>query len=163
MELLFSWLLESDVGDRWRYHGTRPNFEQFVAELWAGVLEQDMVVSRSTGDPAGVASAYNADMRSGTCYAALMSAPSYVDTGLGLEGFGLFVSNLFRNWQFRKVHFEVFGYNQMLVKNLSRQATLEARLTDDLQWNGAWYDRYIFTVDRETWVSRFWPVVARLQ
>ena len=161
MEPLYAWLTESDVADRWRYHGRRPAFDEFVNDLWFGVHEQDLIISRESGERIGLVSAYNADMRSGTCYVALVSAPSYTGSGLAVEGMVLFTANLFREWPFRKVHFEVYGYNDELVRGLAKRTTLEARLIDDLRWQDAFHDRYIFTADRDQWLDSYWPTLAR--
>jgi RimJ/RimL family protein N-acetyltransferase len=155
IEHIFVWATTKGAGDRWRYHGRTPTMEDFVDDFWRGVHEQDVIVSASSGERLGLVTAYNADMRSRHCYLALLTSPRYIGRGLAVEGAAVFAIQLVQAWPFRKLYVEAYDYNRGLVRSLGRRFTQEARLEDDLFWEGEWHTRYIFSIDAYSLVNRY--------
>jgi RimJ/RimL family protein N-acetyltransferase len=152
-ERLYQWASTPGTGDRWRFPNVVPSYDDFVAQLWAGVLEQAMACSATTGEPMGLLTAYNADLRSGSCYVALVQDPQFRHSGALLVGAGLFLNELFGDWgTLRFVRVEYFSYNESVFgRLLTTVAELDGVLRDDLLWDGVLYDRILGSISREAW------------
>src|SRR4051812_42558946 len=89
--VIYKWCETSGIGDRWRFHGDAPSFDEFVQTLFLGVLEHQVVVTKADNKAIGVVTAYNADHRSGTCFLSAISSPEYLAKGLVPLGVAIFV------------------------------------------------------------------------
>jgi RimJ/RimL family protein N-acetyltransferase len=159
---LYDWAGASDFGARWRGYTTLPSMEEFIRGVWAGVHQQELVCRERSGDPLGLVTSYNADLRSGTSYLALIQNPAAEGTGHALFGFAMFVNALFTDWPFRKFYVEVHGYNlPTLGTALTRLGRTEAVLKDHVQFNGRYWDRHIVSFEREAWDQGVGAWVAR--
>jgi RimJ/RimL family protein N-acetyltransferase len=157
---LYEWSATSGIGDRWRFHGEMPSYDRFVETLFFGVLEHKVVVTRADNKAVGVLTAYNADHRSGTCYLSAVSSPAFLSKGLVPLGAAVFADSIFDSWPMRHIYLEIFSYNLPVLNSvLVRIAKEEACLKDDLFWDDAYYDRLIFSIERERWCEEVRPLL----
>lgn len=137
---------------RWRYRGATPSPEQFVRQLWDGVLIQYVVQGRQRPELLGTVGLYNANFASGYAYAYAIAAPDRVRTGKVIEGLLLMLEYAFRVWQFRKIYFELPEYNlHQFGSAVGRYITEEARLIDHEVIAGRSWDLLTFALYSETW------------
>jgi diamine N-acetyltransferase len=75
-----------------------------------------------------------------------------VGHGVGVVATALLVEHLFRHLPFRKIYFEVPGYNANVVR-IWRKIGLaeEGVLKGDRYWDGSYWDLHIFALYREAW------------
>lgn len=147
--------LGSDLGLRWRHSGQHVAPEDYGASLWDGVLSAYIFESVGEERVAGIVSAYSADPRHGFCYVALArlqsSANAWADAAAVTEALSLFVDFLFQGWNFRKLIFEVAGYNRQQFGKFLRQLSQEANYKDHLFLDGIWWNLEAFALWRERW------------
>jgi RimJ/RimL family protein N-acetyltransferase len=157
---IYDWTKVPGVGDCWRYHSAAPPPHRFIETLFQGLLEHCVIVKPSTAEPIGLVSAYNPDLRSGTCFVSLMSAPEWLSRGVTVVGAGAFIDRMFLDWPMRKIYLEVFSYNLSRLGRIApRIGRLEATFKEDLLWNGEWHDRLIYAVDRQSWCREWRDVI----
>jgi RimJ/RimL family protein N-acetyltransferase len=149
---LYRWVTTEGVGDRWRYPGEPPTEAEFVNGLWLGVLEQSMIVRTGQAEPIGLVSSYAADIRSGTCYLALVTSPQFLGTATSLFGAMLFIDQLFRDWPLRMLHLQAYSFNISKLSSLiGRVAHIDGIMRADLDWKGTLHDQYLMTIERSRW------------
>jgi RimJ/RimL family protein N-acetyltransferase len=75
-----------------------------------------------------------------------------VGHGLGVVATALLVDYMFKHLPLRKIYFEVFGYNELVVR-IWRKLGLpeEGVLKKDRFWDGTYWDWHIFALYREKW------------
>jgi len=149
---LYRMSVTEPVNSLWRFRGATPGFDEFVQTLFRGVLCQFAMTSPTDGKIIGQVTAYNADLRNDHCYASVCVGGEYLNSGLGIEGFGLFVNYLFYQWNFRKIFLEVaemnyHNYESGLARGIFQ---IEGRLREYLFLAGQWWDQLILAVDRES-------------
>ena len=144
--------LDDTLGVRWRHGGATPGPEQFAQTLWAGVLVQYLVVANDDRRLVGLVSAYNADLRSGTCSVGFARFDP-ADRGPGLvEGVVLLTDHLFTHWPFRKLYGETLGFNlSNLGAVLGPLLVEEGRLREHAFVGGRHWDLHYLALYRETW------------
>ena len=104
--------LSDDLGVRWRHAGSTPSPEAFAHSLWAGVLAQFLVVGSADQRMLGLVSAYDPDLRSGTCSVGFARFVAGGEASPGLvEGVLLLADHLFSHWPFRKLYGETTEFN----------------------------------------------------
>jgi [ribosomal protein S5]-alanine N-acetyltransferase len=158
---LYEIALEEQVNFRWRYGGAVPHFEQFVQGIHNGVLAQFLVSAPRTNKTIGLVSSYNADLRNGTAYAAVVMTTGHHRTGIGVEAMTLFLSYLLSTWPLRKVYYEAAEYNiDQYRSGLHKLFEIEGRLQNHLYLDGRYWDSYILASTRDQaldWVGNHLP------
>jgi hypothetical protein len=94
-DFLFMLAADERTGPHWRYRGLPPRPEEFVRDLWQGVLVQFLVERIDTKERVGLVVAYEANLRDAHCH---LGALFRADTRVWpLEAMVLFVNFLSRN------------------------------------------------------------------
>jgi RimJ/RimL family protein N-acetyltransferase len=75
-----------------------------------------------------------------------------VGHGVGVAATALLLEHLFKHLPLRKIYFEVFDFNPIVVR-MWRKLGLpeEGTLKGDRFWDGAYWDLHIFALYREAW------------
>ncbi|MHB8221104.1 MAG: GNAT family N-acetyltransferase [Acidimicrobiales bacterium] len=140
---------------RWRYRGMSPAPEQFVRDLWRGVLTQFVIQHRRTLQPAGVVSAFTADLRNGFAHLAIVTGQQYARKVIGIEAAALFLDYLFDHFPLRKLYAEAPGWNvQQFASGANRIFHEEGRLREHEFYAGRYWDLHVFAVYRTDWEAR---------
>lgn len=110
------WLRAAETDEllafRWRLRGGHPSPNDFVDQLWHGLLVMFVVEKVDDSASVGILSAYQADQRNGHCRVAgaRLSLDGSMDSSF-LAGLALFLDYLFGGWPFRKVYLETPEFN----------------------------------------------------
>lgn len=78
LRFLYDMAVSDEVSYRWRYRGTLPGFELFAETFMEGTLSQAVAVDRSTREPVGHLSIYNADLRNMVGFLSAVINPSKI-------------------------------------------------------------------------------------
>ena len=155
VEALYYSSLEPRTADRWRFRGATTSPEQFRGALFGpGTLAQFMVTPKdSRGDGVGLAAAYASDQSAGHCYVAIQRADSHhpdpQTANLMFEGTIVFLTYLFDHFDFRKVYFEIPGFNLGLVQGWAGTILVEeGRLRDHYFYADRYWDQMIYALYR---------------
>jgi RimJ/RimL family protein N-acetyltransferase len=153
-EYLYYLCVAGENGHRWRYRGATPSPDQFVRQLWDGVLAQYMVVPRS-GDrpPIGLVGIYNANFASDYAYGFVISAPDRRATGLSLHGLLLVLHYSFETWDFEKLYFELPELNLPQFGSAMKYLSEEGRLKNHEKIAGVRYDLLTLALYRDVWTK----------
>lgn len=152
LSYLYSLSTNDTVGYRWRYRGTVPAIEQFVADLWLGVLTQFVIVDLKSSKPVGLVVAYQHDVEHGTAQIGIVTEPSQWRTLSTMEALHLFIRHLFGVHNLRKLYAEMPAFNYEDVSSgLDQLFRLEARLNDAHYWAGRYWDLLVLAIDRTEW------------
>ncbi len=168
MPTLYSMTIEYDVLWRWRFSGTIPNYETFVKSVMNGSLANYCIVSTGNEKIMGLLSSYNADLRNGTVFVAVVMGRKHFFTGSGIEAIALFINYLFNVWPLRKVYFESVEFDyQTFSSGEGKYFKKEAHFKEFYYFGGRYWDDVICTISREEWmnnsnVQRFLSKVAVL-
>jgi RimJ/RimL family protein N-acetyltransferase len=147
-ECLYQICVLSDSARTWRYHGTRPPFEQFINELWRGVHTQFVVRASASGEVVGLVVAYDFDPIHLHCKLGVVVDPP--GQGYGIQASLLFIDYLMSSFPLRKVYLEVPRTNLLrLQRALDQFAQLEGTLTEHFFAQGEWVDLLIYSVYRD--------------
>lgn len=163
-----SWLHQSamspEFGFRWRYRGHTPSPEQFVANLWEGVLAQFVVVSRGLpGSPVGLVVLYEANTRHGHCKLGVTSGVGNDRLGLMAEGAALLIEYAFGIWPFTKLYAEIPGFNLPSLASITDSGFVEEGRLERHEWHcGEGYALHIFALYRDRWEEYFAPLRSLL-
>lgn len=152
------WLRAAETDEllafRWRLRGTHPSPQEFVEQIWQGVLALFVVERAGDGAPIGVLSAYQPDHRNGHCRvaAARLEPADSMDTSF-MSGMALFFDYLFGGWPFRKLYFETPEFNLSQFASAVDRGLLrvEARLTEFMFLADRYWDMLFLSVDRPNW------------
>jgi RimJ/RimL family protein N-acetyltransferase len=148
-DFLYALSTDDDVGFRWGYRGTTPSPQAFAETFWADSLAQFVVMSTTTGERHGLARLYRADIEGGHCHVAVILQSGAAGIGLGAEAGLLVVNYAFAHWSFRKLYFDVAGYNlELFASALAFEMTEEVRLRDYDFYGGRYWDRHVFSLSR---------------
>ncbi|MEX5707160.1 phosphopantetheine-binding protein [Parafrankia sp. FMc6] len=152
---LYELAVSPDVGFRWRYRGSVPNYVQFEQELWNGMLAQFVVESIESGEPVGNVICYNPDFALGVAYVGAAMLGRYAGSGIAVEPVRLFIRYLFAVWPFRKLYFELpeFNYRQF-TSATGERLRVEGRLVDHDYYGGRYWDRLILATYRDDHVGQ---------
>jgi len=144
--------LSDELGVRWRHRGATPSPEAFAQALWAGVLEQYLVVDNDDHGLVGLVTAYNADLQSGTCHMGFARFDRH-DRSPGLvEGVLLVADHLFTHWTFRKLYGETLEFNLTNLGGvLGPLLTEEGRLRQHAYAGGRYWDLVHLALYRDVW------------
>lgn len=150
-DFVYAIVCDANVGARSRYRGLVPSYDQMVSQLWDGVLAQYLVVDRTSQKMAGVVNLYRYNPRASNCFAAALTHPSFLGSGVVIEGLLLLLDHAFDLWSLKKVFFEVMGFNLDQMATITRFTEEEARLRDfDFAYGQLW-DSVTLSVDAERW------------
>lgn len=149
MGFLYHLAVSSEVGYRWRFRGSVPNYETFEASFWQGTLCQFVAVDRASGQPCGHVVSYNPEMAHGYASVAAVFLPVHAGTGGPLQCIGSFVRYVFTVWPMRKLYLEVpsFNYTQF-ADGRGRLFDVEGQLAEHDYYAGRYWDRYVLAVYR---------------
>ena len=160
-EFLFRLSNHEALSHRWRLRNTTPSFEQFVSGLYQGIHVQFLVTDRTSGESLGLVSAYNADMRNGYAYLAMVLHPDRLSSRFGLESLLLFSNYVFQSWPFRKLYAETSELNiETFASGAGRLYEVEGHMKDHEFYAGRYWDAYLLTFERDTmseWIARLLP------
>jgi RimJ/RimL family protein N-acetyltransferase len=149
MGFLYSLAVSSEVGYRWRFRGSVPNYETFEASFWQGTLCQFVAYDRASDQPCGHLVCYNPEMTHGYATVAAVFTPGHVGTGGPLQCVGAFVSYIFTVWPMRKLYLEVPSFNVgQFAAGAGRLFSDEGRLVEHDYYAGRYWDRHILAVYR---------------
>ena len=146
--------LSDDLGLRWRHRGATPSPESFAHTLWAGVLTQYLVVANADHRVLGLVSAYDADLRAGTCFVGFARFDP-LDRSLGMiEAIILLTEHLFAHWPFRKLYGEAVEFNLAdFGALLDGLLVEEGRLREHVFVGGRHWDLSYLALYRENWLA----------
>ena len=162
------WLRAAETDEllafRWRLRGGHPSPNDFVDQLWHGLLVMFVVEKVEDGTAVGILSAYQADQRNGHCRVggARLSLDGSMDSSF-LAGLALFLDYLFGGWPFRKVYLETPEFNLPQFASAVDRGILEieARLTEFVFLADRYWDVVFLAVSREKWASLRESVLGR--
>jgi len=139
------------VGERWRLGGASLSpdaFTQFVQDSWVNFI----IERRSPIERIGMAQVFGADPVNGIAHVSLIFAPEAQRLGWPLEGLLLAVRYAFAEGGFRKLYFEVPGFNLDAVgAGAGRLTVEEARLKDHVYYDGEYHDLHVFALSAVRW------------
>ncbi|NNN20861.1 MAG: GNAT family N-acetyltransferase [Acidimicrobiales bacterium] len=151
-EWLYRISLSHDAGFRWRYKGMTPGPEEFVHNLWRGVLCQFVPEIIGSGKPVGLVTAFDANHQDGWAHLGVISTPETRGTGLAVEGVGLLIDYLFKMFRFRKIYFSTLDYNlEQFESELGKVATREGLLREHSFFDGRYWDMHVFAISGLNW------------
>lgn len=150
MDFLYACAIHPITGFRWRFRGLSPSPEDFRAQLWSQVLLQRLIVRNDSGASVGLGVCYNGNNADGYAYLAAVGAPQYMGTGAMAEGAALFIGEIFRNWNFRKLYMEAPEFNVDQVRSgLGKWFHEEGRLEAHHFYDGKYHDQLILALYRD--------------
>lgn len=146
------------VGERtitYRNRGTTPPPESFAAGFWNAIVCQFLIVDKQDGTPLGVASCFHADFRNGHARLGALLFPTASGIGWPLEGFGLFVSHVFRAFPFRKLYADMLEPNaESFGHAFASILRIESRLEEHEFYNGEYVALLTGAIYRRDWEER---------
>lgn len=144
--------VSAESGWRWRLRGATPSPERFAQFLWADILAQFVVVRRSDRKPVGLVQGYRPEHIGRHCYIAALLAEPALQQGWPLDGIGLFMDYLFRNWDFHKIYAEVNSFNIPQFASLGKNLfEMEGQLREHSRQGHVSSDLYIYALYRDVW------------
>ena len=136
----------------YRQRGMASSPEEWAVSFWRGVLTQWVILDKGSGSPAGVATSYGADFRSGHAYIAGIIFPPCKRQGWPLEGFQLLIDDLFDTFGFRKLYAEMYEHNlKQFASVLQGLAHEEGRLRNHERIADELVDKVTLALYREDW------------
>jgi hypothetical protein len=152
------WLRAAETDEllafRWRLRGGHPSPQEFVDQLWGGLLV--MFVVEKHEQPIGILSAYQADQRNGHCRVAgaRLNLDGSMDSSF-LAGLALFFDYLFGGWPFRKLYLETPEFNLQQFASAVDRGFLhaEATLKDFVFLADRYWDVVFLSVTRDMWAA----------
>jgi hypothetical protein len=162
------WLRAAETDEllafRWRLHGGHPSPNDFVDQLWHGLLVMFVVEKVDDGAAIGLLSAYQADQRNGHCRVAgaRLSLDGSMDSSF-LAGLAIFLDYLFGGWPFRKLYLETPEFNLSQFASAVDRGILEieARLAEFVFLADRYWDVVFLAVSREKWAELRESVLGR--
>ena len=139
------------IGPLWRGRGAMPAWDDFPAELWAGVDSQ-MIVDFE-GEPQGLVVCYGRNPVQQYAHFGFCGCEGARDEpGLIFDGALTMIQGLFENRPFRKLILEVPVYNSWLIDGLPGSGeSCSATLADHVFAKGSWWDVNLLELWREEW------------
>lgn len=155
--------LSAQNNSRWRYRGTTPSPERFVADLWNGVLAQFLVESPEPRRRAGLVVAYNTDLANGTVFLGVLIDNTFHRKVWPLEGVMLFVDYLFRNWAIRKVYAEAPEFSASHFSSGAKELfEEEGRFREHQYFQGRYWDYIYYSLTRKRWEGQGRKLLEKL-
>lgn len=152
VDFLYHLFTSSNISYRWRTRGQTPSPEAFQSMLWSGVLCQFIVERATDNEPLGLITAYNADLRNGTAYLAVLMRDRPGAALWGLDSLVLFLDYLFLNWALRKLYAETSELSAWaFASGEGRYYRVEATLPEHEFYGGRYWDYYMLAFWRRDW------------
>ena len=118
---------------------------------------QFMVLQKGSLEPVGLVTAYNPSLREGWAYAAGLTVPSAMGSGLILEGLAVLTTYLFDTWPLRKVYFETIEFNLAQFGALPGDLFIEeGRFRSHIYYRGRYWDVVTLCVYATDWQANDW-------
>ena len=142
---------DPDVTFQWRFRGTTPSYDDFLRQLYPGVLCQFVVSPHGSQEVLGLVVAYNADFRHRFCHAAVVMHPRLHRRGLGIEAFMGLARYVYYGWDFRMIIMETVGiaFQNFSTGEAAGYFTVEGRIRDQFYYGGRYWDGISVTHRRE--------------
>ena len=142
---------DPDVTFQWRFRGTTPSYDDFLKQLYPGVLCQFVVSPHGSQEVLGLVVAYNADFRHRFCHAAVVMHPRLHRRGLGIEAFMGLARYVYYGWDFRMIIMETVGiaFENFSSGEEAGYFTVEGRIRDQFYYGGRYWDGLSVTHRRE--------------
>lgn len=134
----------------YRHRGASIAPEQFATSLWAGVLNQFVVLARSDGKPLGVVVAYAADFRNQHARLASVLAPASRHTVFAADAIMTLVRYLFTVYPLRKLYMDVLSPNLVQFGTLTNFFQQEGHFREREYYAGQYVDLHVLTCSRES-------------
>lgn len=151
---LYRLCTDESTGYRWRYRGTTPSPDEFVAQLWQNVACQFVARRQSDRQLVGHLAAHDSDAANGVISVSFCFAPEAWRKGWPLEAAALFTDHLFRSFDLRKIYAEAPEFNaQSFPSAIGTLLDLEGRYRDRLYYDGRYWDVLILALSRERWAE----------
>jgi len=144
----------------WRYRGTVPPPDVFVAQLYSDVLVQFVVRNEQTGEPVGMVVGYAPNLQSGHVHLGAVMSTSAQGRMIGALAMEIFIQYLFDVWNLHGIFAEVpeFTHNSMMNRYSERNAYLPFEETGRRPkfhyFKGRYWDDCITYLSRQAWDSR---------
>lgn len=150
LPLMYELVHEPEMLLRWRMQGRAVSPEEFVRQLWGGVLTQFVTEDRVRATPVSWVCAYDAHLRDQHVKVAAVTWPYYRRTIQSVESQYLFVRHLFDNFPLRKIYLEVPAFNLGPLRHgVGRYCELEATLRQHTYRGGTWHDLHVYALYRD--------------
>ncbi|MCF2526329.1 GNAT family N-acetyltransferase [Yinghuangia soli] len=150
MPYLYQLAISSEVGYRWRFRGSVPDYPTFEATFWQGSLAQFVAVDLESEMPAGHVVCYNPDHGQGYAYLGAVFAPGHTGSGRPVDAVRTFARYVFTTWSFRKLYMEVPGFNYPQIRSGAKDwFAVEGQLRDHDYYDGRYWDHYTLAVYRD--------------
>ena len=119
-----------------------PSYDEFLKQLYPGVLCQFVVSPHGSQEVLGLVVAYNADFRHRFCHAAVVMHPSLHRRGLGIEAFMGLARYVYYGWDFRMIIMETVGiaFENFSSGEEAGYFTVEGRIRDQYYYGGRYWD-----------------------
>ncbi|MCU1357203.1 MAG: hypothetical protein JWM89_2621 [Acidimicrobiales bacterium] len=141
-------------GGGFRFGGRTPSPDAHVAALWNGVLLQSVGVAPPGEELLGLYTCFDADLRHGHASIAVAAQDRHIGSGAAFVGLGLFITDLFTEWPFRKLYAQSrAGAYERFALGAGRLFTVEGRLSGHHHLNGTTEDTFLLTIDRTAWMA----------
>jgi RimJ/RimL family protein N-acetyltransferase len=153
-EFLYQLAFLNPLAFRWRFFGTLPRRDSFMASLWPRVLTQ-FIITAEPGSPAGLVVAFDADF---VCRHVSLSQILISDglsgSNVASEALELFAGYLFNNWDFEKLYLEYPTYSSCPALEISG-AREDGRLRDFAYLDGRLWDQVVVGIYRGEFDTSF--------
>jgi RimJ/RimL family protein N-acetyltransferase len=152
----------------WRYRGSVPPPEQFVAQLYADVLVQ-FLVRLESGEPVGMVVAYAPNLQSRHVHLGAVMSRQAQGRMIGAMAMEIFIQYLFDVWDFHGIFAEVpeFTQNAMMKRHAERNPYLPfeetGRRPKFYYFRGQYWDDCLTYLSREAWDNRTGSLVREAE
>jgi diamine N-acetyltransferase len=128
-----------------------PEFREVWTSWVRGAMGAKFMVENG-GQPVGWVISTDDNLEHGFTRVHTTLQEDNVGHGVGVVATALLIEHLFKHLPFRKIYFEVPGYNANVVR-IWRKIGLaeEGVLKGDRYWDGSYWDLHIFALYREAW------------
>jgi RimJ/RimL family protein N-acetyltransferase len=141
-----------DAGRTWKFRGTTPSPDVVMRQLYDGVVLQQLIVMRLSGEPVGISGIYNAHPASGFGYLHTLGRTDPPMRGLVTEGTALLIDHAFDVLGLRKLYIEILSSNEARVGvGLARYCELEGRLLSHELQGEVYADLLTYALYRPRW------------
>jgi RimJ/RimL family protein N-acetyltransferase len=150
VEFLYSLTTQGNNAIRWRYGGVVPSRDEFMSNLWNGVLCQFVVSTARSRRPIGMVVAYGADLIMRRAFIGGVGLERVQRTGLMNEAFALLIQHLRRTYRIERVYLEFPEFNlSQFASGFKDHIREEARLRDHTFFNGEFWDYLTYSLSTD--------------
>ncbi|HTO01753.1 MAG TPA: hypothetical protein VL068_13870 [Microthrixaceae bacterium] len=148
----------------WRYGRELPSRKERQQFMFEGALLQRLFLSNTDGSVIGYGTIYDADLRNGTAWLALVASPERRGTGTSLVGLGLLVEEAFAEWPLRKLYIEASDLSLSRYASGMRDGTIVSvgKFEEQIELpDGTLASTHWLELDREVWRATWSPFIRR--